>query len=392
MDFELLAVGLRALLALLSDDFRAVRARWLREAEEQWNDCSVDEQTEWLRRMENMRQALLSMHFKKETKLLEAIDALFQRPCCHGRACQLITLGHAMSVADKSWRAVGLRNKPTDLELAAEMTKKFAVNDLSYLYILHNYRWAEAGFPTVKVSPKFAAASMCTKALPEVLDDLKPPWRGFVIEMPREEVLYQFNSEGKPMPVALILVLWADNYNSETNADGNWSVILVSESDGLCTHRTRSRSRNLCEIYSEADDPVPWVTMENKDDQSLMLAGRVVVSTICALTNPETVVHSNSEVHRRWNQHPSRRLCDEPEARIFQITAPVNLDLVDFVRDYQLDTKGGKTWKLTTQRMVCGHHKMQPFGKGHSQRKKIWIQPYWKGPSDAPIAVRPHKL
>jgi len=51
---------------------------------------------------------------------------------------------------------------------------------------------------------------------------------------------------------------------------------------------------------------------------------------------------------------------------------------------------GGKS--PTVQCVVAGHWKMQPCGPGGSERKRIFIEPYWRGPEDAPIAIRPHVL
>jgi hypothetical protein len=393
MDFELLGVGLRALLGMMSEDLRARRLGLLKMAERLWEESSEIEQTAWLRKLEHMRQALLKVQIKSDGKMLEAIDDMFLPPPRGGVECQLATIGQLMARANDVWKLFAHLKSPTDYGLAVEMSERCAVNPVSFLHLLHGYRWADAGFPVVKISPKFAAASMCTSALPEVLDDMKPPWRGFVVEMPREPVLYQFDTNEIPRPVAHILVLWSDNVqdNKPELVDCNWSMMLISDVGGISTHRLHSRSRNLCSLYKEADSPLPWVKMDNKDDQSLMLAGRIVVSAICSLTNAEVVERPNREAHERWEHSKRRRFTDEPEARIYQITAPVKLGLVGIVRDYQIGQLG-KSWKLTVQMMVVGHHKMQVHGKNRLDRKKIWIQPYWRGPSDAPIAVRPHLL
>lgn len=36
--------------------------------------------------------------------------------------------------------------------------------------------------------------------------------------------------------------------------------------------------------------------------------------------------------------------------------------------------------KLELQHIVRGHTKNQPFGPGNSERKRIWVDPYWRGP------------
>jgi hypothetical protein len=44
------------------------------------------------------------------------------------------------------------------------------------------------------------------------------------------------------------------------------------------------------------------------------------------------------------------------------------------------------------QVLVRGHIKRQVVGVGRTGRKVIWIEPYWRGPEDAPILARPHLI
>lgn len=44
------------------------------------------------------------------------------------------------------------------------------------------------------------------------------------------------------------------------------------------------------------------------------------------------------------------------------------------------------------QRLVRGHYKRQVVGIGRSGRKVIWVQPYWRGPEEAPILARAMKV
>jgi hypothetical protein len=42
----------------------------------------------------------------------------------------------------------------------------------------------------------------------------------------------------------------------------------------------------------------------------------------------------------------------------------------------------------TVQVMVRGHNRMQACGPRHSQRRKTWIRPHWRGPEAALIQTR----
>lgn len=48
--------------------------------------------------------------------------------------------------------------------------------------------------------------------------------------------------------------------------------------------------------------------------------------------------------------------------------------------------------KITVRTLVSGHWRDQPCGKGNLDRKRIWIEPFWRGPEGAPITQRSHHL
>ena len=47
----------------------------------------------------------------------------------------------------------------------------------------------------------------------------------------------------------------------------------------------------------------------------------------------------------------------------------------------------GKTYHLTSRFMVRGHWRLQAHGEARSERKIIWIMPFWKGPRNAEEAL-----
>lgn len=296
-----------------------------------------------------------------------------------------------MAKAHAFWRSFHVpgAREITDLEFLR--TVKNHMNDLEAVSRLYEYRWTEAGFPLVKISPKFAAASMCTKLDSDVIADLRGPWRAFDIEMPTEEVLYQENSRKEQMPVSHLQVYYGEN---ELDPSRKWCLSLRSGIMTEYNHRTWMRNEELCSDHGVGDDfTLPWFSIVDVDNRSLMLAGRIVASVICALTNPRYVSEIGRRIHEGWKRKPVVPTSgDELSARIYQVVAPVNIDLVKEVREYQHHSSSRKSWKLMVQSTVCGHWKMQPHGKGRSERKKMWVRPYRRGPRHAPVAVRPHVI
>jgi hypothetical protein len=385
-DFETLAVGLRTLLNLLPPVFREKRASFLNIAKAKWQTLTKKDQDEWAKRLENTRLALLTRSFKSEAKLLETIDALFEGPPRSNLTCSLTTSGNLMAFAHSMWLPFSDLPPTSDFQLAEEAAHRTAINTESFKIMLHSYRWTLTGFPVVKISPRFAAAAMCTTLRPEIQEDLTPPWRAFAVEMPRTPVLYHFPVDD-PVQVSHILVLWMETLNKRP-----WSLWLMSNPEIPSTNRHNLYSTELGAAHIDTeDDQLPWPTIENRDDKALMLGGRILSSVICALTNADMVAESNQKNHRKWKKHPvPAKKASDSQPLIFQITAPVNIDLVDRVVEYQLKHPDSKGWKLNLRMVVRGHWKMQVCDSGRTGRKKIWVQPYERGPKGAPLAVRDH--
>jgi hypothetical protein len=82
----------------------------------------------------------------------------------------------------------------------------------------------------------------------------------------------------------------------------------------------------------------------------------------------------------------------DPSAWVFAVTRDVRHDLRDWVRDYARGEGAGTGRSPRVQCMVRGHRRRQVCGRGRLERKTIWIEPFWRGGEDLPIAVREHVL
>jgi hypothetical protein len=64
------------------------------------------------------------------------------------------------------------------------------------------------------------------------------------------------------------------------------------------------------------------------------------------------------------------------------------------VADAPLDDREllAMTGLLAAKWADCGHYKRQVVGTGRHGRQIIWIEPYWRGPENAPILARPWRI
>jgi hypothetical protein len=123
----------------------------------------------------------------------------------------------------------------------------------------------------------------------------------------------------------------------------------------------------------------------NHEERVAVLAARLVVGVCVLMTERAEFTERRVRMSSPLGLF-ARRLGTDPESRLYTLCRPVRVDvrpsLDAFLR--------GTSRTPTVQSLVAGHHKRQPYGPGGSERKWIYVEPYWRGPEDGPIAVRPH--
>jgi len=116
---------------------------------------------------------------------------------------------------------------------------------------------------------------------------------------------------------------------------------------------------------------------------------RVFVGCVVELMSPAALKARNQAKRAgvRWKR-------GAPKSWTFQLSRPVKVDcrsevIAALERAAQGQPKGRAP---SVQTLVRGHWKRQACGVGRAARRYIHVEPYWRGPEDAPIAVRSHVL
>jgi hypothetical protein len=116
------------------------------------------------------------------------------------------------------------------------------------------------------------------------------------------------------------------------------------------------------------------------DDKANLLIKRLVVNSILAMEGD-----GNCKPLTKQQPGGNKRESDVPLIRTYQLGHTPNVDCRSAVRDYL----GGKGHgPPTVQSLIAGHWKNQVHGPGRTGRKRIHIEPYWRGPEDAPVLPR----
>lgn len=222
--------------------------------------------------------------------------------------------------------------------------------------------WRQSGFPVLEPTNRLAASLMATHVAGE---DLRMPWQSFVIRLPPALTL-----PVKPLGQRAGAILLASNgihFNLELLFDrGSYGDSKLSLNALIDTSP------------SPQDDP----QITNADRRSLSCAARLALGCILEL-------EGGIKVARRGLRLSERRKRGEPTQMIYTLGRSVRIDCTQPIREY-LDGKRGKS--PIVQTLVRGHWKQQSCGPAHGMRKRLHIEPYWRGPEDAPIVVRSHTL
>lgn len=343
-------------------------------------------------------QEMLNQTTQKSTNLPQ--HQRWIRPA-HGR--------HAFATGGREFNMVALRDdalrlfqatgKPHDLEVidiyALARTFFLRMNtpldQIGLGVVVGLITWARSGFPTIALGTKRASKWAAMTLPPEHVADLAWPWQSFMIRLP-VGLIEIASSEDDTIaePVEALHVAVVPPGILITREGGTDVGIIVTLHGIRGTQVSRRapplRLADAAEIVADEhqDDILPMTTL---DERALILATRIVIGAVIEMDRKEHKEKRETE----QSSHPSGGRSNkrgQPVLWAFQFKDDIDVDCREWVRSYMR----GDAKELALQTMVRGHHKRQRCGPRGEQRKWIAIEPYWRGPEDAPIAVRSHRV
>lgn len=264
--------------------------------------------------------------------------------------------------------------------------------------------WYEVGFPKVVVEGEYGSALMATRLTDEIVESIIPPWPYFMIEVKDTPLVYR-TKHGKEFPVNQLFVRsWKDDAGeinwTLTALCGTWEVfnfyknkpssfmISMTEKDVIANGEAMLANKG------STDDEVHRITGISGEEMGhlidinarMSVASMRLVAGIClAMSDPANVKRGKPKFAGIIPKH----LRGLPVVREFLVGKPLSLKCRAAMTDWVAGREGKSP---SVQVLVRGHWKRQAHGPNMSLRKTIHVEPYWRGPEDAPINVRPHVL
>lgn len=239
--------------------------------------------------------------------------------------------------------------------------------------------WFRSGLPKVSIGSRHAAALMCTRMPSDVAPELRMPWSAFAIDIPED-----VGAELYGLPVRQVFVHRSTTHDDFLGFFEELGEIKVS----FCVASPRQDMfdvpvpvsavadlRQLAERAEQFDDE------SHRGSSALMLLALGVIAELNQPRESAAIAHGTSK--------PRLNRRGESIVSTFALSRDIKVDCREAVREYM---RGARGTSPTVQSLVRGHWKKQPCGTARSDRRLIFVEPYWRGPETAPIALRAHSI
>ncbi len=240
-------------------------------------------------------------------------------------------------------------------------------------------RWADQAFPVITMGHKYAASLMSTSIAPELIAEVIPPYKSFLVEVP--DKLLEIED---PKTKELVSARYVLAQYLQTDQGRSWNyVVLTNGPISIWRHGIPT------EALAEVDpNTTTWnqysFALENtdRDERIHVMIGRLLVGSCLALSSKDT---SKPIGKNHQASDGSIRTSLDPLVRTFQIGKPVKIDCRQAVQEY---ITGVSRSAPGVQKLLRGHWQRYHYGpKEASIAKWTHKEPYWRGPEKAPILV-----
>lgn len=252
---------------------------------------------------------------------------------------------------------------PKTHEDIADMKRLAEASAVGTEMLIHSILWAESGFQIVDASTSLGASMILTE-----FRGVEPrmPWRSFIVKAPRGALL---NASGGEVVAVMV-----------SEFGGGVIQLAGLDLDGRTSNAVYKTMRKLVDqsnIYPDEDDG-------NAELRRAM--ARLAGGTMLEM---ETASGTRHFSRRAMLLSEKMRLSKGGRsASHWVLTRPVRpcsgADVAAAL--------SGADRHISVRTLVRGHWRRQVCGRGRADRKLIHIEPFWRGPEDGAMPIRPHEL
>jgi len=280
-------------------------------------------------------------------------------------------------------------------------------------------RWRKFGYPTFNLTHSLAAALMLTDCKNVLGADFSFPFPSFLITMPYPKSPICIDSADGVHDVRWIMVHTMDCPKPSDKDkierwihEGNWkagrcdiepeplTMVRLLEKDGVGVFERKA--------FPKDDETLEqWLSVSHRIealhhlqttslDDAAVLAGLRLVANLCLYLDAQKQI--GNDLLKKQNPKKKKQKSYRRPRQAGPVMPPAwilgqGLRLSPELRaaaaqSARTEKKQQAEWKLQSQHVVRGHWKMQPYGPNRSLRKKIRVEPYWRGPRLSEAVLR----
>lgn len=236
--------------------------------------------------------------------------------------------------------------------------------------IMFAVKWAHDAFTKLILGERYAAALMSTHVTADI-GDVPLGWQAFLVVVPGQ-LLSEFDRIG---------FVWSPHLEGQ-DAKARLLFYSAARDDIPIMIKTATTVEKLL-LEPVASTGNVGDPLSDREERIVTLAQRLVCGAL--LTCAHTTNWRQQKMPIKFGKLPR---IGPPEHRVVMVGKPMTLDVRPAVRSYL----AGSSAPPAVQSLVRGHYKRQVVGIGRGGRRVIWIEPYWRGPEEAPILTRPRRV
>lgn len=314
--------------------------------------------------------------------LLEAVKALVFGD--HGRwkeHADVLEKQFKGVTVDDAVLAIVRRVNTLNTRLPRELTLAETVPFLAGLL-----QWSRASCPHFALAPDFFHALTVTDYTDKQDDtELQLPFHAFTMAFPKSPLLGN---------ASRLFVYRLPRVVSTASTELTWPLWRVTlypeglEGGGIFSQWDQGITRGAFAGGDPNLDRLPERGLARKLDETesgYMRPARILIANVLGYIEAKGPLPERRP-SKGSAPAPLERVRDD--RRTFDVGRSVKLD--GGIRRAMLASAGGGGggWHLAQRFIVRGHWKNQPHGEGRLLRKRIWVEPFWKGPADIEAALQ----
>lgn len=257
-----------------------------------------------------------------------------------------------------------------------------------YLHLLHFAgMWAQLGFNVFELPFDLAGSFLMTEPA-KVEGELHLPFKAFVIHLP-PGIIPMFVDDEQLWVEQITVHRFVSIYKKTDEKSPFLRVMCHAKGTQLWRDRKpddlEQSDNAFTQVFENDPAPVP------QDDLTLDHAFRIVKNLVTWLDFTGGLKNQErKKVSKKARKKAEKGDRTATAVKTWILGSDVRLvkDLRDRVRDFALgNTRAApEGWKVRVKHIVRGHWKMQAHGEGRAERKRLWVEPYWRGPEGAQMA------